>query len=631
MESSQIITTIATIASLCENSNKMITDYLDIITPFVIQCLPTCTETKIDLLNVKSKMQLDFGFLDMPVGVIKQILLRVADKSDSILRKEGEAPDFHFVIKSTNLKDGFKAKCKKSKADMELVIKELILYFKNEYGVDYNAETAKRMLLESFSAFFATILDTERGIIPGTIVKKERRRVAKFILLEKSKKSSIFDKIEDLTRGYIVYQAIYFFEKQPSMVSTIDLKNVTVYLDTPVLIDALEFGNAESTKTVNDMISLVKKLGGTVKVFTHIVEELQGILEKYCEVFPNTNTFKLDGLIRKYRSKIGIFAVSQSLSNVIGESFEVVDAPPLGIISDWETLNIEEAINRHYIRSLQKLPTNDTVVGKKRIENDTRSLMAIVKARNGNTSTTFNQCGAILLSDSRTARRTYASLRDGASSKEINFVYSVMDISCLLWLSSTRCSSELKEDLLLYSVSAAVETSDRVIRKMLDYTRDLEAVGSIRPETALAMRSNPRAKEIIADFCDNDPQLVTESTVIKTANELVIEQKANERAIPKMRVWKKITEFAISAIVGLVLLSLIVLPPILQITQTVTQTNAWTIIVPMMLGIIGAIYGFAGEKRVIQHIGVVSGNIVEDFIFDREIKKARKHAEYFTK
>lgn len=631
MESNQAIVTIATIASLCENSNKKIKDYLDIITPFVSQCLPSCIGSKVDLLLIKSRMEKDFGFYELPVGVIKQILFRLADRRDSILMMGGESPDFHFIVKSTNLKDGFKSKYKKSKADLDLVIKALILFLKSEYGVTCEEDKAKSMLLESFSTFFATILDSEKGIIPGSIIKKEKRRVAKFILMEKSKSSAIFDKIEELTRGYIVYQAIYFYEKQPYLMSTVDLKDVTIYLDTPVLIHALEFRNAESSRTVLDIIDLVKKLGGTVKVFSHNVEELQHILEAYCEAFPNISSFKLDGLLRKYRSKLAVLAISQNLVSNICESFEVVEAAPLGILNDWEILNMEEAIKRHYIKSLRQLPANDAIIGRNRIENDTRSLMAILRARNGSTPTSFSQCKAILLSESRTARMTYKSLRDGALSNEINLVYSVMDLSCILWLASSRCSSELREDMLLYGVSAAIEANDRVIKKMLDYTHELEAVGKIRPETALSIRSNPRAKEIIADLSDNDQALISEDSVITVANELMIEEKAKQKAVPKMRVWKTITYWSTVFVFGLVLFSLIILPPVLQMLQIVSVKNPWPILTPVLLGIFGALYMFSSEKRSIKHIGTIAGNLVEDYIYDREVFKARKHAEYFTK
>ncbi|NLI54062.1 MAG: hypothetical protein GX417_07015 [Clostridiales bacterium] len=159
MESSQAIITIATIASLCENSNKSITDYLDIITPFVLQCLPSNIGAKVDLLYIKSRMEKDFSFYEIPIGVIKQILIRITDRKDSLLTREGESPNFQFIVNSTNLKDGFKARYKKSKSDMDLVIKELILFLKNEYGISCEEEEAKSMLLESFSAFFATILE----------------------------------------------------------------------------------------------------------------------------------------------------------------------------------------------------------------------------------------------------------------------------------------------------------------------------------------------------------------------------------------------------------------------------------------------------------------------------------------
>lgn len=630
MEISQAISTIATIAAICENSKKEIADYLDIITPFVLQCLPTTSGSKVDLLHLKSKMELDFSFENMPVGVIKTILSRIAKRHNSMLLVEGESPNYVFTVKTTNLKSDFKTKFKRSKENMETVAKELMLFLSKEYGRDYSIDAAKSQLLESFSSYFAPILDTEKGIMSGSTTKLEKRRVAKFILEEKRKASSVFDKIQELTKGYVIYQAIYYYEKQPSIVSTVNLENMSVYLDTPVLIDALGFRSNESTKAVKDLIDLVRLLGGKVKVHSHIVNELQGILEAYCDSFPNINTFKLDGLLKTYRSKLAILALSQNLSIEIQKEFEIEDAPPLGITSDWETLNAEEAIKRFYYQSVNSLNDNDATIGKKRVENDTRSLMAIVRLRNGESPISFNNSKAILLSDSKTARKVYSYLRDGASINEINLVYSVMDLSCVLWLSSTRCNSSLREDMLLYSVSAAVEANDKVIKRMLEYTAELESVGEILPETAIALRSNPRAKQIIADLSENELLLVSKENVVHTANELMIEEQATKRALPKMIFGKKAVNIFAILFSWLFLVSLIVVPVVMQLLNVITGNNP-SMIVISIVGVIAALISIIEKNRTVKHIGKILGNHMEDHILTIELKKARKHAEYFIK
>lgn len=628
MEASQAITTIATIAAICESSNKRISDYLDIITPFVLQCLPSNIGSKVDLLHVKSRMEQDFSFIDIPLGVIKTILIRIASCPNSILTIEGESPHFEFQVKTTNLKSDFKLKCKRSKEIMEEVAKELVQYLYKEYGAEYELEAAKTLLLESFSTFFASILDTEKGIVPGIATRKDKRRVAKFILEEKQKASSVFDKIEELTKGYVIFQAIYFYEKQPSLVKTADLDNTVIYLDTPVLIDALGYRSTESTRAVKDLINLVGKLGGNVKVHTHVVAELQGILEAFCDGFPNINTFKLDGLLKKYRSKLAILTLSQSLENEIRKELEIEDAPPLGITADWETLNAEEAIRRFYQQSLNGLTASEANVGKKRVENDTRSLMAIVRARNGESPTSFINCKAVLLSDSKTARKVYSYLRDGADGKEINLVYSVMDLSCVLWLSSTRCTNLLRQDILLYSVSAAIEASDNVIKRMLEYTTDLESIGTILPETAVAMRSNPRAKQIIADLSENEVSAVTKDNVIRTANRIMIEERANKKALPKMRIGKKLGYYGTIGFAWTLLGCLIIAPVCLQLSQVISGDDPLMVVVSIIAAIV-AIISLVEKNRTVKHFGTIIGNSIEDSILAMELRKARKHAEYF--
>lgn len=628
MEVSHAITTIATIAAICEGSNKRISDYLDIITPFVLQCLPSNTGSKVDLLLIKSKMEQDFFFIDMPLGVVKTILIRIASRPNSILLMEGEPPHFEFRVKTTNLKSDFKSKCKRSKEIMEVVAKELAQYLSKEYGIEYELEAAKALLFESFSTFFASILDSEKGIIPGMTTRKDKRRVAKFILEEKRKASSVFDKIEELTKGYVIYQAIYFYEKQPSLITTVTLDNTVVYLDTPVLIDALGYRSTESTKAVKDLINLVRKLGGEVKVHSHVIVELQGILEAFCDGFPNINTFKLDGLLKKYRSKLAILTLSQSLENEIRKELEIEDAPPLGITADWETLNVEEAIRRFYQQSLNGLTASELNIGKKRVENDTRSLMAIVRARNGESPTSFNNCRAVLLSDSKTARKVYSYLRDGADGKEINLVYGVMDLSCVLWLSSTRCTNLLRQDILLYSVSAAIEASDNVIKRMLEYTAELELIGTILPETAVAMRSNPRAKQIIADLSENEASGVSKDNVIRTANKIMIEERATKKALPKMRIGKKLGYITTIILAWILFACLIVVPVFLQLSQVLAGKNPLMIVVSIV-GVIVAIISLIEKNRTVKHIGTILGNYIEDSILAIELGKARKHAEYF--
>ena len=80
VENTNALTTVAMLASVYQNEQK---DYLDIITPFVCNLLPARGEL-ISFTTLQQKMESEYGFLKMPIGVLKKIVLRLCSQDSPV-------------------------------------------------------------------------------------------------------------------------------------------------------------------------------------------------------------------------------------------------------------------------------------------------------------------------------------------------------------------------------------------------------------------------------------------------------------------------------------------------------------------------------------------------------------------
>jgi len=522
MGNTNALVTVAMLAAIHENHQK---DYLDIIKPFVCNLLPAGRQY-VDLIEVKQRMESEYGFVNMPIGVLQKIMVRFCRDNPSICSDLGQN---RFMMNRSYDNSDFCTKRLNIKTACTAVSEALKDYLNIERAMGTDVERCTSEFLRFLDQCGHRILNNNEAIRSLPVDERMGRYIACFIKNEKDKKSSIYDQILELARGYMVYRCIYFFSKSGIEKSNISLEDVVIYLDTPLIINALGYDTEIRRQAVWDAINLAKSLGARVTVLEHNVEEAQGILNAYIASYPKVQTFSLQTLTLKGYSPVTIRSISEHMPETIADSLgEDIDvAPGLGSSSDWDHINTEEALRKYYLDSIQGKEKDE--VRRFRIENDVRTLSYAMQIRNGDRPQHFEDCKVIVLSDSKTARRATKALYDDVRHEEIDLVYSLNDFSCLAWLSSPSPSSDVAEDLLLYNAAAALDPSDGVIKQMLKYVDELAEAGEIGEEMAYVLRVHPSVKEATAEVVDTNTGTFT-ADMIHVIYEKALSGRANEIA-----------------------------------------------------------------------------------------------------
>lgn len=530
MQNTNALITAAMLASIYENHQK---DYLDLIEPFVCTLLPSKSEY-IDFIDIQRRMESEYGFVRMPIGVLHRIAERLSKLSPPICEKKQKN---QYVICNPYDNTYFRTKRNSIKEDCLVVAEALKGYLRDERATIMETQECTNEFLKFLDHCGHHVLKTEDSVRRLPLEERIQRFIAAFIQIEKEKQSVVYDKITEIARGYMVYRCIYFYCRTDNGQSSFSLNNVIVFLDTPLIINLLGFDTLLGKQAVSDAVDLARSLGAKVAVLEHNVEEVQGILSAYISSYPRVQTFSLQSLTLKGYSEVTLRSIIEQVPSriveIIGEEIKV--APGLGTSSDWDRINTEEALRRYYIQSIQG--KDNDIVKKTRIENDVRTLSYALQLRNGDRPREFGKCKAIVLSDSTTARKAAKALYDDYDHNEIDVVYSLNDFSCMAWLASPSPTSSIPEILLLYNAAAALTPSDSVIDKMLKFVDELASVGAIGEEMAYLLRMHPSVKEAAAEVVGSDTdsftpdmlKVIYEKAVAKKADRVIKEKLAEER------------------------------------------------------------------------------------------------------
>lgn len=524
MENTNALITVAMLAAIYENHQK---DYLDIITPFVCNLLPS-RGYRVDFLQIKQRMESEYGFINMPIGVLEIIVHRFSKENPLLCVHNGK----QYIMCGAYNNDDFRTRRTNIKATCTTVAEALKAYLSSERAMSVDVDRCTSELLRFLDQCGHHILKYNSVIRSLPVDERIKRYIACFIQMQKENKSIIYDHILELARGYMVYRCIYFFSQSGTDKSKISLKNVTVYLDTPLIINLLGFDTEIRKQAVWDAVNLAKSLGARVTVLQHNVEEAQGILNAYIAAYPRVQTFNLQFLTLKGYSSLTVREIAERIPvQITSDLDESIDAAPgLGTSSDWDQINTEESLRRFYLQSIQGKEKDE--IRRLRIENDVRTLAFAMKIRDGDRPKEFANCKVIVLSDSKTARQAAQALYGNTSRDEVDLVYSLNDFSCLAWLASPSPSAEIAEDLLMYNAAAALEASDAVIEQMLKYVDELTETGAMGEEMAFLLRTHPEVKSAITEVTGNDEKNFTPD-MLREIYERAVGSRADEIAASK--------------------------------------------------------------------------------------------------
>jgi len=281
------------IASLAlMESSVLSSDYLSTFLPFIA----TLTlQNKYELIEINSMMdafKYEFG-IDIPRAPMLSILSR-ATKGGLINKlKDGKySPNIEEMAKIS-----FLNKQESSEKTIQYVIEKFI-----QFAKDFREQNTIIIPYSEAVDTFVGFLDkySPKTIAGSTADDENKHSVSKqnlflmgrFVQNASVSNPPLFESIQKLAMAYLVSVALV--SDVPESGDTKEFNNVTIYLDTPIVLRLLGLQTQEFEDSYREMFSIFSEtIKPTYKIFQHTLDEIVGIL-KDCASWiddPNYNAF----------------------------------------------------------------------------------------------------------------------------------------------------------------------------------------------------------------------------------------------------------------------------------------------------------------------------------------------------
>lgn len=513
-------------------SEKNIT-YIQMIEPFIIYSLPRKTGTKIDIPKVANNVYSEFG-LDIKSKVVERVLLNLSkDAANNKVKYAKEKSNYaYFVNKKMDISD-FDNKREYMKSLVVEVVTCLKNYINTEKNIfkKINNNEAQNMLIDflnNYNAVAYSNIDNIEKIQFSKDITANNFKVAEFIIHEYKNELGCFDKIKQIQEGYFASIALYnFFEDENNINKIYTLKNISIVLDTMLLIDALKLDTEYKSNSMEELLLLIKESGGTLYTFNYYVEELCGIIDKYV-ADPNSR-ISLD-LDYYRRNNIGLTQIILQLTHIRDdvEKKSKIKLPNNDLeITVLPSISYDDLISANswhidYLKLEEIIKKNINYSSTLAFNNDCSTVQRIIYEKE------FKKHDYIFLSSNYSL---IFSAKKFADNQYKHLFFTDIDLTSKIWLSNYNSKSKLSELALLQNAYAALTPSKEILEDVLDIiNRNMNSSDEQLKKDALLLRYDENLLYYISLVIKNDKSNININTQIELKNSLTknIESKVDE-------------------------------------------------------------------------------------------------------
>lgn len=507
-------------------------DLLSLISPFVLYCVGTATSKGhiIDIKNICKKMESEFGYKEIHPEVISRVLLRESKNQHQgivpVITKKNKS----FVLSGSldSHVTSFKEKRLTCKERTELVSRSLATYF-NQKAVynrsNYSEADAESYLLAFFEKQGESVLSSVEDL--RQLLRKDNEidyYIARFILQEKEKDTLIFSHINELIVGYFITTAIYL-QPENADITTASFKDVTFYLDTPILLSFLGYKSDPENESAQAMVASLKKSGAKLACFDYNVLEIHNILVAYrqCNFFNSYNSsgFTLEAFDKKGYTATNVdleirnFEERLKKSDIIPISFEVAlhgTNIETGVLDDDRIRELILEIKPSY--RLSTLP------------DDLKAINTVSRLRGGRSYSAIEKCKAVFATTNiLLVATTKQYLAELGKNDSFPIAITAEELCVMAWMKTFERNNNLPKMRLLENVFAATTPDRDLLEAFYSILKQLEENGVVSADEASLLRIELYAKNELMELTAGNKNRLNVETVIAIKDKLINRMK----------------------------------------------------------------------------------------------------------
>jgi hypothetical protein len=397
--------------------------------------------------------------------------------------------------------------------EQRALMAELQEFAHTEHGVELSQEDAERALIHHISAAGSEILLQATG----READARTRRDADFVTV--SFISRVLDRepdhakyLERLVIGSMIAASLR--GGGPLDAVTDPFEDLTVFLDTPILLDLLKRPGDVTRAAAMESVKLLNRAGARIAVFDHTLAEVQAIYHGLSESLKHGfgrgrpaafGTLEEYALTHKLQAS-DLLSMASSAESNLGRIGVAVVTPPVRTESN---VRIDEAEAEELIAAEVHAENSNAKVATRY---DTDSITGVERIRGGR-KTKLENCTAIFVVRNRSliraTRRIYPYEVVGTP-----VAIHVNDIVTLAWLKCPAEVPDLPRLRLAADAFAATRPSRVLMDRYTDVLVDLRSKDEISEKDLYEMRYATEAHAILMQRTRGDESRLDEPTVI---------------------------------------------------------------------------------------------------------------------
>jgi len=454
-------------------------DELDLYMPFLANILIELGTDVIDKELLQATFQDKFK-INIPLTALNSILVR-AKKNNFLRKKNGCLFIQHDVIKQ--ISDQNKSKKEEIQQSVNLISESFIDFAKLHFDQTLDFEFAESSLYDFIRANISIFADSIGKDKPQkkAKIKNKDYLMAMFIKYIHDEKKSLIPEISKIVKGTLLANYLTFADKT---VQKKKFTNISVYLDTPIIMGLLGWDGPKRENSLKELIDLLIDLKVNIHVFDVTLREIKAVLNNWAR---SLELKKYENIHEKTRQ---LFESRGTRPEHIETEIALLESNlvNLGIsLVDNYTLNpkfcCDEEKLEKYLRRIFK--SNNSRV------HDTQCVAMVYNSREGKTVSSLNKTFSIFISSNKyLAEVTTRFFKNDIEPNSIQLVASEKWLATFLWLKHPENFKNLPFDLLLTEAYSALNTDDRFWNGFLRRLKDLKSKGEISEEDFNTVRWN---------------------------------------------------------------------------------------------------------------------------------------------
>ncbi|MCX2749937.1 hypothetical protein OOZ51_19300 [Arthrobacter sp. MI7-26] len=329
--------------------------------------------------------------------------------------------------------------------------------------------------------------------------------ISKFIAHLADVDQTGFGYVEDAVKGAILASVVTL----DTSTFAKSLKGLSIYLDTPVLINALGYSGAAQQQATLQMIRLAQTLGATTFCFDHSLKELDGVLAS-AEGVVRAGGRRREGLrpidlhFQESRTSPSDIALARDRISMSLAELEIERRPKPDGYKEYglDEGRLEELIQSHiHYRS----------DGTRRYDVD--SLSAIHRLRRGSSPRQFEKCGYVLITDNESLVRAVEKLDQ--ENHEWPLAMTDGALAAILWVRSPTVGADLPRKQILATAYAGMQPDSHLWARYLEEVAKLESRGVVNADDAVILRATTVGRTALMEETLGDEEYLSADSAVE--------------------------------------------------------------------------------------------------------------------